>query len=578
MQRKGEWSFVRRICVLLPIAALLFAGCSPRSFPVVRPAPRYDKEHIARLRAEEYFIRGRDYDRRGLPQMAARLYEMAYEFDPSSDEVRLLLAGKYIELGKYPQAVITISRDREVGELSEIEKNLLVTAYLKMGQFSRAAETIEQLKTRTSENLYSLALIHESLGETDKAIDAYLAFLRHKPDAVTVGLKTAALMVRAKRLESADSLVRAFEQQHGKTPEILVMRGATAFARGDTAGALESYRDALAIDSTHEDALQSLAQIQMARREYKEAIAAYERLYRTQTWGAVYGRTLSLLYYYDEQYDKASALLHELIAGDMQDHELHFYLGLVAAERDSQDVARLEFEKSVALHSSFEDAWQHLCLVALRQKDNERALVDAERFVAALDTKPSAWRMLGHVHAVRKEYGQAVDAFRKVVVLDSSSGQAWFDLGSAHERLKDLDSAAAAFRRALSINPGDHVAANYLGYMWAERGMNLDSAEELIGMALRHEPDNGAYLDSYAWVFYQRGSYDSARVYMERALEKVGEDPVVLEHLGDVRVKLGRYAEAAQAYRTALELDPDDPQRVRAKLEAARTEAGEESP
>ena len=63
--------------MLLPaaLAGLALAdSCSPR-FPVLPPVPRQERIDLARMRAEEDFVRGREYDMRGLPQMAARLYE-----------------------------------------------------------------------------------------------------------------------------------------------------------------------------------------------------------------------------------------------------------------------------------------------------------------------------------------------------------------------------------------------------------------------------------------------------------------------------------------------------------------------
>jgi Flp pilus assembly protein TadD len=70
-----------------------------------------------------------------------------------------------------------------------------------------------------------------------------------------------------------------------------------------------------------------------------------------------------------------------------------------------------------------------------------------------------------------------------------------------------------------------------------------------------------------AWVMYLRGNYEDAGKFMQRALES-GEvaDPVVFEHLGDIRLKLGREREALEAYRQALRLGPEDPGLIREKI------------
>jgi len=559
---------------VLAVAALACAGMQcASSFPVVHPATKPTREQRARAQAEEYFVRGLDYDHRGLPQMAARLYELAYGFDTSSDELRLLLAEKYIETGRFPQAQAVIARGQPVTELTEREKSLLATTYLKSGQFAKAAEVIEAMAFKSDEDLYSLAVIQETLNKTDLATESYLRFLRAKPEATRVAVKAAALMVRAGRYAQADSLLADLEQRAGITPDICQLRGAGALAHGDTAGALGWFARALQADSTFEEAMYASAQVHLARKDYPSAIAWYERLCRSQSWGDVYGRTLAMLYYYNEQYPEAARLLERLLETDLDDYELHFYLGIVAAARDSVDVARMELEKALALQSSFEDAWEQLCMISVRRREFDRALDDAGRFTRALENAPAAWRMLGYVRGARKEYGEAVKAFRRSLAIDSTVGQTWFELGSAFERQKQVDSAASAFRRALRIDPRDHVTANYLGYMWAELGVRLDSARALIRLALSREPDNGAYLDSYAWVFYQAGQYDSAYLYMTRAVAKIDNDPVVFVHLGDVQAQRGEYQAAAEAYEKALALKPDNADDVRSKLDAVRRRA-----
>src|SRR5207247_1682915 len=82
-------------------------------------------------------------------------------------------------------------------------------------------------------------------------------------------------------------------------------------------------------------------------------------------------------------------------------------------------------------------------------------------------------------------------------------------------------------------------ALNYLGYTYAEMGVRLDEAEKLIRRALEIEPDDGFYVDSLGWVYYQRGDYRRAVEHLERAVELAGDDPTVAEHLGDAYSRAG---------------------------------------
>jgi tetratricopeptide (TPR) repeat protein len=122
--------------------------------------------------------------------------------------------------------------------------------------------------------------------------------------------------------------------------------------------------------------------------------------------------------------------------------------------------------------------------------------------------------------------------------------------------------------RAIALNPQNAAALNYLDYTYAEMGVRLDEAESLVRRALDIEPDDGFYVDSLGWVYYQRGDYRQALEHLERAVELAGEDATVIEHLGDVYDRLGQSREALRVYRDALGYadDPEQVERLRGKM------------
>jgi len=122
-------------------------------------------------------------------------------------------------------------------------------------------------------------------------------------------------------------------------------------------------------------------------------------------------------------------------------------------------------------------------------------------------------------------------------------------------------------QQLLAIDPNFAPALNYLGYMWAEAGENLERALLLVQQAVDIEPDNGAFIDSLGWAHFQLGQYEEARGFLERAASLVGDDPVVYEHLGDLYVVLGRLEQAREVYERALDLEADNAAVVRGKLD-----------
>jgi Flp pilus assembly protein TadD len=83
-------------------------------------------------------------------------------------------------------------------------------------------------------------------------------------------------------------------------------------------------------------------------------------------------------------------------------------------------------------------------------------------------------------------------------------------------------------------------------------GVHLDEAESLIRRALEVDPDDGFYVDSLGWVYYQRGDYHRAVEQLEHAVELAGDDPTVTEHLGDAYQRNGQDESALRVYRDAL--------------------------
>lgn len=139
--------------------------------------------------------------------------------------------------------------------------------------------------------------------------------------------------------------------------------------------------------------------------------------------------------------------------------------------------------------------------------------------------------------------------------------------------------AERALRRIIGLEPSNANALNYLGYLLAVRGAELDEAIDLVQRALVQEPDNGAYLDSLGWAYFRRGDLQLAEKYLAAAASQLPENSEIQDHLGDVFARLGRLPDAIAAWTRALDGDGQDVQResierkisdARARLQNAR--------
>jgi len=123
------------------------------------------------------------------------------------------------------------------------------------------------------------------------------------------------------------------------------------------------------------------------------------------------------------------------------------------------------------------------------------------------------------------------------------------------------------------------MALNYLGYMLADRGTRLDEALGYIRRAVAIDPQNGAYLDSLGWAYYKMGNYELAEENLRRAVDRMGDDPTINEHLGELYLKTGRLKLAANHWERSLEewnktvpaeVDAESVARVQKELDMAR--------
>ena len=185
---------------------------------------------------------------------------------------------------------------------------------------------------------------------------------------------------------------------------------------------------------------------------------------------------------------------------------------------------------------------------------------------------------LGDALRSQDRFTKAVSSYdRALELIPEGSRGRWFVLYAraiAHERLDNWEKAEADFRAALELNPEHPQVLNYLGYSMVEKQINLAEALDMIERAVAARPDSGFIVDSLGWILYRLGRYGEAVAHMERAVELMAVDPVVNDHLGDVYWAVGRKREAEFQWNRALsfvdltEVDGEaDPDRMRRKLE-----------
>ncbi len=216
--------------------------------------------------------------------------------------------------------------------------------------------------------------------------------------------------------------------------------------------------------------------------------------------------------------------------------------------------------------------------VLRRAAKPDAAIEVLEQLTRDYPTLPRVYSALGILHSQQESYEAAVAAYDKALEFTEEDAPGrWAILyrrGISHERLDMWPQAESDFRAALELNPDNPQVLNYLGYSLVEKRQNLDEALDMIQRAVAARPDSGYIVDSLGWILFRLGRYDEAVRHLETAVELMPVDPVVNDHLGDVFWAVGRVLEAQFQWKRALSfVDPEDtdaeadPDRIRRKLE-----------
>ena len=167
-----------------------------------------------------------------------------------------------------------------------------------------------------------------------------------------------------------------------------------------------------------------------------------------------------------------------------------------------------------------------------------------------------------------ENFKAAIPAMNEAIAAKPDDVELKFQLGSILERAGDHKGAEETFLALLEKLPNHAPSLNYLGYMWADKGVNLERAEEMLTRAVGQEPENGAYVDSLGWLYFRQGKLELAEKYLTDATRLLPRDATVVEHLADVVAVRGQTDRAVELYRLAIDLDPEskDIQKLRAKI------------
>lgn len=241
-------------------------------------------------------------------------------------------------------------------------------------------------------------------------------------------------------------------------------------------------------------------------------------------------------------------------------------LGHMAARYDRYDEAITFYQQiDTTRDPAMQVKLQRQIAELLAQSDRvDQAIAVLKKLVKTTDSV-DAQIQLGDIQRHKEDYPAALREYNKAfAMLKDQVPQKYWNLiyarGMTNERLKNWDQAEKDLKAALAYEPDHPYILNYLGYSWADQGVNLDKAAEMIARAVALRPNDGFIVDSLGWVYYRMGKYKEAAETLEKAIELMPYDPTLNDHLGDAYWRVGRKVEARFQWRRAVSFSKEQEQ------------------
>jgi tetratricopeptide (TPR) repeat protein len=503
----------------------------------------HEYETIARLDPSDTHsevLLGRLYQLNNQPKQATQLFKRILATDPNSAEALTYLGKQYINEEQYDQAAQVLEKipdDRK----SAATFAMLGMAYLQSQKFDKAAQNFKAALDMDPVNAdvrrqYAEALMRS--GKTGPARSELETVLKGDP-------KDGRTLLRLAQLDQAEG---HYNQALGELDQAQkVMPGDLEVAYTDA-----QLQDALGHEGAAIKTLkQLLAQTTSPSGTYN-ADEANDR-------GAFLER-LGLIYRSQANYNDAVSTFRQMVSLGRDQATRGEYLVIETLQLEGQ-LPKAAAEGQLALQKYPKNQSLNLLYASVlgAQGQVDQAVAKVRDFMKANGDSVQAELAIVEVYSQAKRYRDAQNMAQGLLQQNLKPSQreyTQFLLGSVYERQKKYGQAEDQFKAVLAADPLNAAAYNYLGYMLADRGVQLQQSVDDIKRALQLDPNNGAYLDSLGWAYYKMNRYDQAREPLEKAAHLLANDPTVLMHLGQLYMKLGQKNLAVQTWKQALEHYP----------------------
>jgi tetratricopeptide (TPR) repeat protein len=497
---------------------------------------------------------------------ARKFLENAYNLDPNPFLATKLIEAKAnedVESGLQLAKKMVLLYPRNA-EIQLLYGRLLSAA----GQFDKAEQHIRFATQYDSGNVEAYVVLLQLLQAQQKykeAVPIAKEMLRNTPEFADGWMQLARLYLTLKQKKLALEPARRAYELDTNDPERVHLYAVVLDINGDSKKAVGLYEAVLRLDPTNDDLISRMVGLYKQLGTLEDALKMLQNTEK-EAKREVPGIRLQMAFVFWEmqKFKEASELLDQLAQRNPQAERIIYMSGL-GQERTQQYDRALKTYEGFDSSSEFYVHTRYRMIELHRRADKiEQALAVVREVIdTQVDRSADFYPLGANILGSRQRFPEAIKLLEEGYEKYPERVDLLFLKAVNLEKIQRFDETVTALKQVINKEPEHAAAHNYLGYLYAEKGINLEDAEFHVKKALEIKPEDGYYLDSLGWIYFQQGNYKKALDVLLRANELVPNEAVVLEHLGETYEMLGEVKKALDIYGKASKAKMEDKDRLR---------------
>ncbi len=494
-------------------------------------------------------------------RMAVQEYRKAAELSEDPDLARQA-AFVGMTYGFNREALAAAKRWYKLDNKSNESRAVLAQISFRVGDVKTARRHFGHLLDKSSEppgeKLLMLVGYLSDGGEAEDADKLMRSLARPYPESALAHYAVATVSLRAGDTDHALDRVSKSIDLDPENLRARLLYARVLLAQGEHEKAIDYVARIVGDDPDPDpDARMELAVLYMMANREDDALSQVNQVLLEQSGRLDALRMAAIISFHQGNLDASWDDFQDLLASGQYRMDALYYLGRIADYRDEKDRA-IRFYSEVTNGSNAMSSQRRAA--GLRYYEND----DLKGALAQLDQfkyqSPSNWFDVqlakARLLAVAEEHEEALKLYDKALHDRPDSERAALSRAELLLKMDRLDEALAGYADAARRFPKSALSLNAYGYTLADRTDRYVEAEKLIRKALRYEPESPAIIDSMGWVLFKLGKYEEALVQLERAYEGM-QDHEVAAHIVETLVALDRRDEALEFLVEAEALTPD---------------------